>query len=191
MDLKSSIVKMLNYRDNNECGGDCAFQQTCGCMNRHQNLENDLEQKKREIRELNITLRTLLIKQYEHIEEVRKSCMSVIRERVQPHIDLLETRIMDPELKECLKLIRFSLLGKSPGNNTLLMRDFSPREIQIINFIINGKSSKEIAHALRLAPKTIHSHREQIRRKLGITNRGINLRERLIEHLYGREPTQV
>ncbi|MBD3168606.1 MAG: PAS domain S-box protein [candidate division Zixibacteria bacterium] len=51
----------------------------------------------------------------------------------------------------------------------------SPRETEICNFIKNGYSSKEIAGALNISIETVKQQRKQIRRKLGIINRKINL----------------
>jgi DNA-binding NarL/FixJ family response regulator len=44
----------------------------------------------------------------------------------------------------------------------------SPREIQIIRMIAEGKSSKEIADALFLSFRTIQNHRAKIMRKLNL-----------------------
>lgn len=51
----------------------------------------------------------------------------------------------------------------------------SPREIEIANLIKGGLSSKEICDMLNISFKTIETHRNKIRRKLGIINKNINL----------------
>lgn len=51
----------------------------------------------------------------------------------------------------------------------------SPREIEICNMIKSGFTSKEISEALRISYKTTELHRNNIRRKLGIVNKRINL----------------
>jgi DNA-binding NarL/FixJ family response regulator len=43
----------------------------------------------------------------------------------------------------------------------------SPRELEILQYLIEGCSNKEIARRLKLSVRTIESHREAIRRKLG------------------------
>lgn len=46
--------------------------------------------------------------------------------------------------------------------------DLSPRETQVLRLIATGKTTKEIAAALRLSVHTVSNHRKHICRKLGI-----------------------
>jgi len=50
------------------------------------------------------------------------------------------------------------------------------REVEVCRLIRDGLSTKEIAGALGLSPLTVNKHRETIRRKLGVQNKGVNLR---------------
>ncbi|PWR25211.1 response regulator transcription factor [Zavarzinia aquatilis] len=43
----------------------------------------------------------------------------------------------------------------------------SPRERDVLDLMIDGKQSKQIAHALGISPKTVEVHRANIRQKLG------------------------
>lgn len=45
--------------------------------------------------------------------------------------------------------------------------NLSPRERQILEFIVAGQSSKEIARALAISPKTVEVHRTHLMAKLG------------------------
>jgi PAS domain S-box-containing protein len=51
----------------------------------------------------------------------------------------------------------------------------SPREVEIANLIKNGTSSKEIVNMLNISAKTVETHRNRIRKKLGITKKDVNL----------------
>ncbi len=51
----------------------------------------------------------------------------------------------------------------------------SPTEIKVINLVKMGKTTKEIAKTMNLATSTIDFHRNNIRAKLGIKNKKINL----------------
>ncbi|HKW14003.1 MAG TPA: PAS domain S-box protein [Candidatus Krumholzibacteria bacterium] len=51
----------------------------------------------------------------------------------------------------------------------------TPRELDILEMIRAGRSSKQIAEALDLSSQTVHKHRQSIRRKLQIDHREINL----------------
>ena len=51
----------------------------------------------------------------------------------------------------------------------------SPTEMQVINLIRQGKTTKDIADTMNLATSTIDFHRNNIRKKIGINNKQINL----------------
>jgi PAS domain S-box-containing protein len=51
----------------------------------------------------------------------------------------------------------------------------TPRELDILEMIRSGSSSKQIAEKLDLSSQTVHKHRQSIRRKLQIDHREINL----------------
>ncbi len=51
----------------------------------------------------------------------------------------------------------------------------SPREVEIANLIKNGVSSKEIVGMLNISFKTVETHRNRIRKKLGLVSKDINL----------------
>lgn len=55
------------------------------------------------------------------------------------------------------------------------MSKLTPRELDILEMIRKGRSSKQIAEALDLSSQTVHKHRQSIRRKLQIDHREINL----------------
>jgi DNA-binding NarL/FixJ family response regulator len=54
--------------------------------------------------------------------------------------------------------------GKSP------LEQLSPREREILQLVIDGKSSTEIGKLLSLSPKTVESYRSRMMRKLGVTD---------------------
>ncbi len=50
-------------------------------------------------------------------------------------------------------------------------QSLSPREKQILRLLAEGYSNKEIAEKLVLSPSTIHTHRNNLMKKLGLTSR--------------------
>jgi two-component system, NarL family, response regulator NreC len=50
-------------------------------------------------------------------------------------------------------------------------QDLSPREKEILRLLAAGHSNKEIADKLVVSPSTIHSHRTNLMRKLGLSSR--------------------
>jgi DNA-binding CsgD family transcriptional regulator len=56
----------------------------------------------------------------------------------------------------------------------------SPTEIQVAQYVRDGKTHKEIAVLMRLSKSTILTHRGHIRVKLGLKNKKKNLRTLLL-----------
>ena len=63
----------------------------------------------------------------------------------------------------------------------------TPMEITICNMIQNGMRTKEIAQIRGVSMATINRHRENIRRKLKITNDDVNLATYLQSSMWGEE----
>ncbi len=60
------------------------------------------------------------------------------------------------------------------------LRSLSPRELQIFELVGQGNSPHEIAGQLKIGLKTVDAHRQNIRRKLGLTNMGDVIRQAAI-----------
>lgn len=50
-------------------------------------------------------------------------------------------------------------------------RDLSPRELEVLGFIVDGYSNKEIANTLCIAQNTVKNHVKRLLGKLGVENR--------------------
>ena len=57
----------------------------------------------------------------------------------------------------------------SPSNSPIL-QGLSPREVQVLRLVAEGKSSKEIAGVLNLELETVRSYRKTMMKKLGVNN---------------------
>jgi DNA-binding NarL/FixJ family response regulator len=56
-------------------------------------------------------------------------------------------------------LVKTTMPGPSPG-------DLTPRELEVVKLLAQGRSNKEIATALQISVKTVDAHRTNIMRKL-------------------------
>ncbi len=68
---------------------------------------------------------------------------------------------------ELAEKIMNSLVGDSPGADGAV-ESLSDRELEVLELIGNGLGSREIAQKLHLSIKTVESHREHIKTKLGL-----------------------
>ena len=55
----------------------------------------------------------------------------------------------------------------------------TPTEAEIVQMIAQGRSTKEIANSLSRGTSTVDFHRNNIRKKLGLSNHGKNLQQYL------------
>jgi PAS domain S-box-containing protein len=116
----------------------------------------------------------------QHIEQEKQ----VYRHEIASNLDNL-LRPMLRKLREQGRLDRRELdllqrgLDDVTGQNIDQFKNnmskLTPRELDILEMIRSGRSSKQIADALDLSSQTVHKHRQSIRRKLQIDHREINL----------------
>ncbi len=108
---------------------------------------------------------------------VVRNIQSNIERIARPILRMIEEKISSREsryitlLDSCLDDISSPFINRLEMNNSRL----TPREIEICHMIRNGFSSKAIAVTLNISPQTVHKQRKQIRAKLDLTNRKINL----------------
>jgi len=50
------------------------------------------------------------------------------------------------------------------------VRQLTPRERQVVDFVVAGRTSREIAETLSLSPKTVHVHRASAMTRLGASS---------------------
>ena len=127
---------------------------------------------------LNAVLKVLLKNRHDAHLEMELSITENISKLILPVIGELKTRRLDVYSMTRIEMIEQSIKDiVSPflHNLTTKYAGFTLREIQIIDLVKNGKTTKEIAQALKISQSAANFHRNNIRRKLGITNQKINL----------------
>jgi PAS domain S-box-containing protein len=145
--------------------------------------EQDLEIKTKNLQEVNTALRVLLNKRDEDKKELEKKVLLNVREMIEPYLDKLKKTKLDDRQKTYLGIIESNLndiISPFVCGVSINLLNFTPTELQVANLIKQGKTTKEIASILNLSAKTIEFHRDNIRKKLGIKNRKINLRTHLL-----------
>lgn len=147
--------------------------------------EKELEKGNKELAEANTALKVLLQQCGDAKDELEEQITTNIQDLIFPHLDAVEIAMSDragPE-KEYLNLVRSNLNSISTSFSKNINDQFeklTPREIQIADFIKHGKTNKEIASMLQITPRSVEFHRDNLRKKLGIKKKKINLRSFLL-----------
>ncbi len=144
--------------------------------------EEDVKRKSQKLEDLNTTLTVLLNKRAEDLAEIEHKILSNLKELVIPYIGMMKNSKMDAKCMSYISLIESNLKNiVAPFTNKLSSQygNLTPKEIQIANFIKEGKTSKEIAQILNLSKSAIDVHRYRLRRKVGLNKRKTNLRNHL------------
>jgi DNA-binding CsgD family transcriptional regulator len=145
--------------------------------------EQELEVKVDSLQEASHALRVLLKQRDEDKDKIGEKVVSNVRELVLPFVQNLKQSGLDPQQRVNVEVIEANLDSIiSPFASTLSAQYLSltPQEIQIAVLIKEGKSNREIAEVMNLSRRTIESHREHMRRKMGLKHKRANLRAHLL-----------
>ena len=145
--------------------------------------ERELETKANKLEDINTALNVLLEKRKVDQIELEEKIVLNVENLIKPYLDKLRQGSLDDRKKNILNIIQSNLDEIiSPFARNLSSRHYNltPKEIQIANFIRQGTTNKEIAEILFLSVKTVEFHRDNIRKKLGIKNKKINLTSYLL-----------
>ncbi|MFZ7125627.1 MAG: LuxR C-terminal-related transcriptional regulator [Desulfobacterales bacterium] len=147
--------------------------------------EKALRQKAMELRdqtihlqEANVALKILLKQRDADKMELEEKVLFNVNKLILPYLKKMKRRQMDAKQKAYADILESNLNEiVSPLARTIsskLLR-LSPTELEVVNLVHQGQTTKQIAESMNLAPSTIDFHRNNIREKLGIKNKGIGL----------------
>ena len=145
--------------------------------------EQELKIKATSLADLNTALRVLLEKKDEDRVELEEKIMFNMKELVIPFIGKLKKTALTSKQAAYVEVVESNLSDViSPFSRTLSAKFLSltPTEIQVASMVREGKTSQEIAEVLNLSRRTIESHRDSIRKKLGLKKKKANLRSHLL-----------
>lgn len=139
---------------------------------------SELENKTRELEELNAALRVLLKRREEDRNELEEKVLTNVKKLVLPYVEKLKKGRLDPVARTSVLILESNLrdiIAPFSSKLTALHMNLTPRELQVAGLIKEGRSTKEIAEFLNVTPSAVNICRHRIRHKLGLNNRKINL----------------
>jgi PAS domain S-box-containing protein len=145
--------------------------------------ERELEVKSRNLEELNTALKVLLKQREKDREELEERTLSNIKHLVMPYIEKLKNISLETKDVAYVNIVESNLRDiVSPFSQRLSSKyaNFTPKELQVANLIKEGKTTKEIAELLNASTGTVDFHRNNIRNKLNLKNKRVNLRSYLL-----------
>lgn len=148
---------------------------------KHQEIQ--LQHKSEKLEETNVALKVLLEHRQQDLQQLEERIVANIRELAMPCLFKLQASPLGERQRTLVDIAMARLndivspfLNRLTSINLLL----SPQEIEVATMVRQGKSSQEIADVLMVSLATVSFHRKRLRRKLGLSNRGVNLRTYLL-----------
>ena len=144
---------------------------------------SQLQVKTKNLEEMNTALNVLLKKREEDKDQLEEKVLLNVKELINPFLDKLKNSGLNTTQQTYQQIIEANINDiVSPFVRTVSTKflNLTPSEIQIANMVKQGMTTKDMANLLNLSTRTIESHRDNIRRKLGIKNKKANLRSHLL-----------
>lgn len=137
--------------------------------------QSQLHEQKKALEQKNITLGEIIAQSEIDKLKIKEDITLNVRRVLFPILDRL---VLDSGPSLLLDLLRHQLERVTSTYGAKISEksaNLTTREIEICHMIKGGFSSKDISHLLHITTSTVDRHRKNIRRKLQLTNKSINL----------------
>ncbi|MFC1832448.1 PAS domain S-box protein [Thermodesulfobacteriota bacterium] len=145
--------------------------------------EKELQAQSDHLEEVNIALRVLLKQREDDKKELGNIVLKNVQELVNPYLHRFLNGNLNTQQQALARILETNLNNiVSPFVDKLTsgLIHLTPTEIRVATLVKEGMTNKEIAEILLLSKNTILFHRYNIRKKLGLKNKKINLRSHLL-----------
>jgi DNA-binding CsgD family transcriptional regulator len=145
-----------------------------------QERTHDLESKTKALEEVNIALKVLLQHREEDRKELEDRFVTNVQNLIIPFAEKMKNTNLDERQLAYLDIIETHLKDITSSMITKFNQlNLTPTEVEVASLIKEGKATKEIAKIMGTATSSIDTHRNNIRKKLGINKENVNLRSYL------------
>ncbi|OVE74968.1 hypothetical protein BVX97_05885 [bacterium E08(2017)] len=137
----------------------------------------NLSKQRKQLQQKNTALQEILTQIESDKIRLRKQISKNIDQQVKPVVAHLKKHASSSQLRY-LEILEDAIKDISVEHGVqrkIDLSSLSPRQVEICSMIRNGMPSKEIADFLGVSVRTVEVHRNNIRKKLGITGKDANL----------------
>ncbi|WP_136795522.1 helix-turn-helix transcriptional regulator [Desulfosediminicola ganghwensis] len=141
-------------------------------------LETRIVEQKQHAEEMNLTLRNVLKSIEKEKKEFEENLSLRIRNSLLPTLSRIRNERDDEWRSGYLSMLEEQMISLTEDFSQALDGDLlrlSKTELRICRFVKAGLTGKEICDTLNLSFETIQTHRKNIRKKLGLRGKEINL----------------
>jgi len=141
------------------------------------------EDKAQDLEGMNAALHILLKKRGDDKKALEEKMLLNVRQLIEPYLHKLRQTQLSARQSCLLNIILANLddiISPFARNVTAINNKITPKELQIVDLIKQGKTTKEIADIMTSSVRTIEFHRSNMRRKLGLEGKA-NLRSHLLK----------
>jgi PAS domain S-box-containing protein len=138
----------------------------------------ELDEKAQRLDDLNAALKVLVNAREDYKRELEENVVSNFKQLITPHLDVLKKSQFDTNQTHYFSILENYMDEiTSPFARDLSSRNFNltPQEIKVAGLIKDHKTTKEIARLLNVSQSAVIFHRHNIRKKLDLIDKKVNL----------------
>jgi PAS domain S-box-containing protein len=142
-----------------------------------------LEIEKKSLAELNTAMKVLLEKREADKSKLEEYVLANVKRLIEPYFEKIKKTKLNDQQEAFLRIIESNLNEIiSPFTKEVSLEYFNltSTELQIAKKIRQGYTTKKIAAFMNISPRTVETHRKNIRRKIGLEGKKANLRSHLL-----------
>ena len=141
--------------------------------------KKELEEYSTELRRSNIALDVVLKHQQKGLEKFSDQLATNIKKLVVPYLEMVGPAHLDQDQQDNIQKALANLgniISPASGRISSLLKNLSPRELEVALLVKEGKSTLEISEQLCISDSAVAVHRKNVRNKLGLKGKKVNLR---------------
>lgn len=158
----------------------CNLASNCYILQKRKQVESLLLRNQKELEEINTTLRNVLDKIEDEKKLQTKNIATNIEQNIIPQIEKIRAKINEGEYKQLINSLD-NISSHFYRKVAKFNYHLTPAELKVCQLIKSGFQGKEIANSLNISYFTVETHKKNIRKKLGLTGRPVNLKLALEE----------